>query len=68
MPKLKTHKGTAARFRATSGGKGKLMRMYHGRGHFKRNKRGPVKVLFGRTVPVSKTDSARIKALLEGKN
>lgn len=68
MPKLKTHKGTAARFRATAGGKGKLMRMYHGRGHFKRNKRRPVRVLFSRTVEVSKTDTPRIKQLLEGKN
>lgn len=64
MPKLKTHKGTAARIRYTGGGK--LVRMYGGRNHFRRNKRKPVTVLFGRTVPVSDVDAPRIKKLLAG--
>jgi len=38
MPKLKTHKATAKRFRRTKGGKGKLVRSRLGRGHFRRNK------------------------------
>ena len=36
MPKIKTHKSTAKRFRRT--GTGKLVRMYQGRGHLRRNK------------------------------
>jgi large subunit ribosomal protein L35 len=64
VPKLKTHKGAAARFRYSGGGK--LMRMYGGRNHFRRNKRRPVRVLFGRTVEVSQTDTPRIKRLLAG--
>ncbi len=64
MPKLKTHKGAAARFRVTGGGK--LVRMYQGRNHFRRNKRGPVTVLYGRTVPVSAVDAPRIGKALRG--
>mgnify|MGYP003573200672 CR=1 FL=1 len=37
MPKMKTHKGTAKRFRLTKNGK--LMRMKPGRGHFRRKKK-----------------------------
>ena len=65
MPKLKTHKGAAKRFRITS--TGKVMRMVAGRNHFRRNKRRPVTVLFGRTVEVAPSESKRIKDLLEGK-
>ncbi len=36
MPKIKTHKSTAKRFRFTGGGK--LVRMYQGRGHLRRHK------------------------------
>jgi len=36
VPKIKTHKSTAKRFRRT--GTGKLVRMYQGRGHLRRNK------------------------------
>lgn len=64
MPKLKTHKGAAARFRVTGGGK--IMRMYGSRNNFRRKKRGPVTVKFGRTVEVSPTVAPRIKRLLAG--
>ncbi len=37
MPKMKTHKGTAKRFRITKNGK--LMRMKQGRSHLRRKKR-----------------------------
>lgn len=37
MPKIKTHKGTAKRFRLTKNGK--LMRMKTGRSHLRRRKR-----------------------------
>ena len=36
MPKIKTHKSTAKRFRYT--GSGKLVRMHQGRGHLRRRK------------------------------
>lgn len=36
MPKIKTHKSTAKRFRRT--GTGKLVAMHQGRGHLRRNK------------------------------
>lgn len=36
MPKIKTHKATAKRFRRT--GSGKLVAMHQGRGHLRRNK------------------------------
>jgi large subunit ribosomal protein L35 len=36
VPKIKTHKSTAKRFRRT--GTGKLVRMHQGRGHLRRNK------------------------------
>ena len=36
MPKIKTHKSTAKRFRYT--GTGKLVRMHQGRTHLRRNK------------------------------
>jgi len=64
VPKLKTHKGTAARFRVTGGGK--IMRMYGSRNNFRRKKRKPVTVQFGRTVEVSSTRAPRIRRLLAG--
>jgi large subunit ribosomal protein L35 len=36
VPKIKTHKSTAKRFRYTGGGK--LIRMHQGRGHLRRHK------------------------------
>jgi large subunit ribosomal protein L35 len=64
VPKLKTHKGAASRFRVTGGGK--IMRMYGSRNNFRRKKRKPVTVLFGRTVQVAPQMEARIKSLLAG--
>ncbi len=64
MPKLKTHKGAAARFRVTGGGK--IMRMYGSRNNFRRKKRKPVTVQFGRTVEVAGTHVQRVKRLLAG--
>ena len=64
MPKLKTHKGTAARFRVTGGGK--IMRMYGSRNNFRRKKRKPVTVQFGRTVEVAASRIPRIRRLLAG--
>lgn len=64
VPKLKTHKGAAARFRVT--GTGKIMRMYGSRNNFRRKKRKPVTVQFGRTVALSPTHAKRIRELLAG--
>jgi len=65
VPKLKTHKGTAARFRVT--GSGKIMRMYGSRNNFRRKKRKPVTVLFGRTVEVAPSTAPRVKRMLAGR-
>ncbi len=64
MPKLKTHKGAAARFRITGGGK--IMRMQGSRNNFRRKKRKPVTVRFGRTVAVAGTHTKVIRDMLAG--
>ncbi len=64
VPKLKTHKGAASRFRVTGGGK--IVRMYGSRNNFRRKKRKPVTVKFGRTVEVAATHAPAIKRLLSG--
>jgi large subunit ribosomal protein L35 len=48
--KLKTHKATAKRFKAT--GSGKLMRTKIGKGHLRRHTPKRVKALFMRTIEV----------------
>ena len=48
MPKLKTHKGTAKRFRVTKNGK--VMRMLAGRTHLRRRKKGSKKSDFRHSV------------------
>ena len=48
MPKLKTHKGTAKRFRLTK--TGKVMRMLAGRTHLRRRKKGSKKSDFRHAV------------------
>ena len=57
MPKLKTHKGTAKRFRITKNGK--LMQMRAGRSHLRRKKRSNVNSDFRHAV--SSTVKANIK-------
>ena len=64
MPKLKTHKGAASRFRVTGGGK--IVRMYGSRNNFRRKKRKPVTVKFGRTVEVSPLVARRVRRMLAG--
>jgi large subunit ribosomal protein L35 len=49
MPKLKTHKGTAKRFRLTKNGK--VMRMKAGRSHLRRKKGQSLNSDFRHTVP-----------------
>ena len=62
MPKIKTHKGAASRFRVTGGGK--IMRMYGNRNKFRRKKRKPVRVKYGQTVPVSASQARTIREML----
>jgi large subunit ribosomal protein L35 len=62
MPKLKTHKGAARRFRIT--GTGKLRRMKAHRSHLRRKKPANVRRLYSRKLPLSKGDESRVNRLL----
>jgi len=62
VPKLKTHKGAARRFRQT--GTGKIVRMKGRRSHFRRNKSAATKRLFSRKVATSPADQKKLKQLL----
>lgn len=55
MPKIKTHKATAKRFRRT--GTGKLVAMHQGRGHLRRRKAKRTLVMY-REVKVIDTTAA----------
>ena len=57
MPKIKTHKATAKRFRYT--GRGKLMRTRIGKSHLRRRKPRRVKALFDQMIPVESPGSKR---------
>lgn len=48
MPKMKTHKGVAKRFRLTK--RGKVMRMKAGRSHLRRKKKSSLNSDFRHTV------------------
>lgn len=62
MPKIKTHKATAKRFRVT--GTGKLMRLKGRRSHLRRRKSKRVKRLFRGSVELkAKGERARVKRL-----
>ena len=62
MPKMKTHKATAKRFRYTGGGK--LMRTKIGKSHLRRRKPLRVKRLFDQMIPVEHPGSKkRVKRL-----
>lgn len=62
MPKLKTHKGAATRFRVT--GTGKLLRMKGHRSHLRRKKPASVRRLYSRKLAVSQGDAKRVRRLL----
>lgn len=62
MPKLKTHKGAARRFRST--GSGKIMRMKGGSSHLRRKKAYRAKTLYDEMVPVHPADRPRLRRLL----
>jgi large subunit ribosomal protein L35 len=62
MPKLKTHKGAAARFKVT--GSGKIMRMKGGKSHLRRTKPQRVKRLYDEMIPLNASDKKRIERLI----
>ena len=64
MPKIKTHKGAARRFRTT--GSGKLVRMKRGSSHLRRKKPRDVRGQYRDTVSLSKTQGRRVKKMLPG--
>ena len=62
MPKLKTHKGAAARFKFTK--TGKLLRMKGRQGHFRRRKTKRVKRQMRQTLPGSAADVRNVRNML----
>ena len=63
MPKLKTHKATAKRFKYT--GSGKLMRTKIGKSHLRRRKNKRVKVLFDSMLEVKESSTRqRVQKLI----
>ena len=65
MPKLKTHKGTAKRFRLTKNGK--AMRMKPGRSHLRRKKSSSLNSDFRHAVPTSVKSIVKKVKVLAGK-
>jgi len=62
MPKMKTHKATAKRFKIT--GRGKLRRRKQRRGHLRRKKSKRALRALNKDQPVAKADRKRIRRLL----
>ena len=62
MPKLKTHKGTAKRFKVT--GRRKLLRLKQRRSHLRRTKSKRVRRSFDKDHPAAQADHKRIRRLL----
>jgi large subunit ribosomal protein L35 len=62
MPKLKTHKATAKRFKVT--GTGKLLRLRRGRSHLRRRKSKRVLRSYSKDLGVSKADGKRVRQIL----
>ena len=62
MPKLKTHKGAAARFHIT--GTGKILRMKGGKSHLRRNKPARVKRMYEQKLNTSPVDRQRLSRLM----
>jgi large subunit ribosomal protein L35 len=62
MPKMKTHKATAKRFKIT--GTGKLRRLKQSRSHLRRKKSKRVLRSLDKDAPVAKADRKRVRCLL----
>jgi large subunit ribosomal protein L35 len=63
VPKIKTHKSTAKRFRRTRGGKGKLVRTKLGKSHLRRKKKARAKRLYDEMIPVAPGMRKRVRRL-----
>lgn len=62
MPKIKTHKATAKRFKIT--GKGRLRRLKARRSHLRRKKSKRVRHGFDKDLPVHRADRKRVRRLM----
>ena len=62
MPKMKTHKGAARRFKVT--GSGQIMRTKHMKSHFRRRKSPRVKRMFDRMFPLDPSQEKNVRRLL----
>lgn len=62
MPKIKTHKATAKRFKIT--GKGRLRRLKARRSHLRRKKSKQVRRGFDKDLPVHRADRKRVRRLM----
>jgi large subunit ribosomal protein L35 len=62
MPKMKTHKGAAKRFRFT--GTGKIVRIQGRRGHFRRRKAIRLLQQLDKTKPLHKSNRRLVKTAL----
>ena len=62
MPKMKTHKGAARRFKIT--GTGQIMRTKHMKSHFRRRKAPRVKRMFDRMLPLDNSLKQNVERLL----
>ena len=62
MPKMKTHKGAAKRFKVT--GSGKIMREKAYKSHILSKKNAKRKRRLGNDIEVSSSDSKKVKRLL----
>jgi len=62
MPKLKTHKGAAARFHVT--GTGKFLRMKAAQSHLRRNKPPRVKREYHGKLPIAAVDRLKLSRLI----
>jgi large subunit ribosomal protein L35 len=64
MPKLKTHKGTAKRFRLTKNGK--VMRMKAGGNHLRRKKRSSKRSDYRHVVPSTVKNIVKTVKIMAG--
>jgi len=62
LPKIKTHKTSAKRFKITSSGK--ILRRKQGGGHLRRKKSKRVKRQYRKDLPLAKADEKRVKKIL----
>lgn len=62
MPKMKTHKGAARRFKVT--GSGMIMRTKHMKSHFRRRKSPRVKRMFDRMLPLDSSQEKSVNRML----